>query len=163
MSTHYKGSRSSQEFADLWLMSEVLDAKLDEAYRASGVNGVNWVLHNDDLAEHVMARLGAQIAYLRSGDRRLYEAIVTAKPPGESDILPAWCLSEARDHSTALWKQEGRVAGPPAKASQPRVPQPPVPPDAEPIAPGPKARVRKRGKFADGGPGAPKAPAAPPR
>ena len=83
-----------------------MDGQLDIAYRSYGVAGVNQVLFYDDTAEHIMSRLGAQIACIRFGDRRVYDAIVTAKPPGESDILPSWALTEARDHSKALCNQE---------------------------------------------------------
>ena len=95
----------------MWTMGEILDGQLDIAYRGYGVAGVNHVLLYDDNAEHIMLRLGAQIAYIRCGDRRVYDATVIAKPPGESDILLSWALTEARDHSKALYNQECRVSG----------------------------------------------------
>ena len=156
LATHYKGSTATQEYADLWTMAEILDGQLDAAYRSYGVNGVNHILLHDDYAEHIMARLGAQIAYLRSGDRRVYDAIVTAKPPGESDILPSWALSDARDHSKAMFNQEGRVTGSSPQRARPA--RPSTPGDVE--VPQPKAaakpKTRQRGKM-DGA--APKAPA----
>ena len=86
LAQHYKGSTATQEYADPRTMGEILDTQLDLAYRQYGVDGVDHVLMYNDYAEHIMSRLGAQIAHLHCGDRRVYEAIVTAKPPGESDI-----------------------------------------------------------------------------
>ena len=80
-------------------MGEILDGQLDIAYRGYGVAGVNHVLMYDDKAEHIMSRLGVQIAYIRCAIRRVYDAIVTAKPPGESDILPSWAVT--RPETTA--------------------------------------------------------------
>ena len=77
----------------MWTMRDILDGQLDIAYRGYGVAGVNHVLMYDDKAEHIMSRLGVQIAYIRCAIRRVYDAIVTAKPPGESDILPSWALT----------------------------------------------------------------------
>ena len=161
LSTHYKGGSGTQEYADLWTLAEIIDGMLDAAYRSGGLDAVNYVLWYDDTAEHIMARVGAQIAYLRSGDRRVYNAIITAKPPGESDILPDWALQEARDHSKALYNQECRVAGSaPAKAPRHPAVAPPgaaVPAAPNAVQPGPKATPRAkrtRGKkepYAAGG------------
>ena len=151
LSQLYKGPRDTQEFCDLWTMAEMIDSSLDIAYRQGGKPAVDWLLLNDDNAEHILSRIGAQVAFLRCGDR-VYDAIVTAKPPGESDLLPSWALQEVRDHSTQVWKQEQRVVARPTAAS-------PVTPAGAAAAPGAKGKgaVRKRGKFANGG-----APATPP-
>ena len=145
LSQMYQGPRSSQEFSDLWMLAEMLDGQLDIAYRHGGKPAVDWLLVHDDACEHALSRIGAQVAYLRSGDRRVYDAIVTSKPPGESDILPSWALEEARTHSTAMWKQDQRVTG---KSS----PTPAAPAGAGPprLPPDPKRKVRQRGKFANG-------------
>ena len=115
-------------------MGELLDGQPDIAYRSYGVAGVNQVLLYDDNAEHIMSRLGAQIAYIRCGDRRVYDAIVTATPPRESDILRTWALTEAIDHSKALYNQDAAA-------------------DTTVIAPGATAKAkgtRKRGQIAEG-------------
>ena len=156
LAQHYKGSMATQKYADLWTMGEILDGQLDNAYRTHGVDGVNHILWYDDLAEHIMARLGAQIAYLRCGDRRVYDAIVTAKPPGESEILPSWALAEARDHSKALYNQECRVSGKAPKEVAPKLKAASPADAAAPQNTEPK-RIRKRGKNLPDG--APKAPA----
>jgi hypothetical protein len=146
LSQLYKGPRDTQEFYDLWTLAEMVDTSLDNAYRHGGKPAVDWVLLNDDNTEHSMSRIGAQVAFLRSGDRRVYDAIVTSKPPGESDLLPSWALQEAREHSTQLWKQEKRVEEKPSRTS------PVVPPGAA-VTPKGKAKggLRKRGKFTEGG------------
>ena len=33
MSSQYKGATNTQEFTDMWMIAEVLDARLDEVYR----------------------------------------------------------------------------------------------------------------------------------
>ena len=85
MSQLYAGLRSSQEYFDLWTYAEMIDSRLGEAYRGHGINGVNYLLTTDDTLEHMLSRIGAQVVFLQSGDRRVYEAIVTSRPPGQSD------------------------------------------------------------------------------
>ena len=160
MSQLYSGPKDTQEYADLWTLGEMVDGQLDITYRSHGKQGVDYLLLNNDAIAHALSRIGAQVAYLRSGDRRVYDALATSKPPGQSDIVPSWALEEARTHSTALWKQEQRTTG---KSSQQRSSQPgitPIPPEAPGGKGGaaPPKGPRKRGKFADGAPGA----AAPP-
>ena len=136
----------------MWMMAEVLDARLDEMYRQYGKQGVDWVLMNEDMAEHVMSRIGAQIAYMCCGDRRVYDALVSTKPPGESDIVPAWALSEARDHSKQLFNQECRVQGVQRPAARAAASPPAAPGQAAAAGKaGAKPRVRNRGKFRQDG------------
>eukprot|EP00969_Alexandrium_andersonii_P108402 4782409-Alexandrium_andersonii.AAC.1 len=41
----------------------------------------------------------------------MYEELLTAKPPGASDLLPDWALSQARDSSKQAYQQAARVRG----------------------------------------------------
>ena len=110
-SAHYTGSRRGRSWQDLWLTCEMVDLEVDKAYTASGLEGVHFALATSDTLEHMLARLGAEIAYLQYRDEGMYQLLLTSKPPGESDILPSWALDVARDQSKALWLQAGRVAG----------------------------------------------------
>ena len=141
----------------------MVDGQLDIVYRSAGKPGVDHLLLNNDAIEHALSRIGAQVAFLRSGDRRVYDALATSKPPGQSDIVPAWALEEARTHSTALWKQEQRTTGrnsQPGHGAQPKPPPPrPPPPGGKGAgAAAAKGGARKRGKFADGATGAAASP-----
>ena len=62
-------------------MGKLLDARLDEVYRSHGKPGVDWRLCYEDGAEVIVSRIGAQFVFLRSGDRRAYDAPIIAKPP----------------------------------------------------------------------------------
>ena len=138
-------------------MAEIVDSQPDQAYRAYGLDGVNRVLLYGDDAEHILVRLASQIAY-----RRICDTIVTANPPGESDILPFYALAGARDHSKARYNQECRVTGTsPAKSSRlvaeaaaapagAAVPQAGAGITVQPKGTWPKG-TRKRGKFAEAG------------
>ena len=157
MSQLYGGSRTSQEYYDLWTYAEMVDARLDDAYRSHGLSGVNYLLASDDTLEHMLSRIGAQVAFLQSGDRRVYDALVTSRPPGQSDLVPQWALEEARNHSKSVWQQEQRVTGhsrpspPTAPSGAATVVPEKAPGGAAARAPGTAAAARKRtrGKFAE--------------
>ena len=122
MSSHYPGSRGDQQFHDLWALAELTDIRVDAEYQAGGVPRLNGALQNDDSLEHMLSRIGGQVAYIRTGDRRVFDALSTSKPPGQSDIVPEWALSEARDHSKQLFNEELRVSGRVLKQATPVTP-----------------------------------------
>ena len=93
------------------MIAENVDIEVDQAYRYGGVPWLNYSLNTSDTLEHGLSRIGAQIAYLRTGDNRMYAELTTSKPPGDSDVLPDWALAAARDQSKALFQQHQRAAG----------------------------------------------------
>jgi len=94
----------------LWLVAEAVDLLVHRAYLAGGITGLNAALDTDDALEHMLARLAAEWHYQRTKDWEAYQAIITAKPAGSRDILPAWAVTEVRDLSAALHRQRNRVA-----------------------------------------------------
>ena len=156
MASHYPGASGDQQFQDLWALAELIDIRADAEYQAGGVPRLNWALQNDDSLEHMLSRIGGQVAYIRTGDRRVFHALSTSKPPGQSDIVPEWALSEARDHSKQLFNEEFRVAGkalkqatpvtPSAKVAAAVIPPPAVVTPAGGAAAAAVKKPRKRGK-----------------
>ena len=49
--------------------------------------------------------------YNRTGDRRAFEDMQTALPPGKGDLLPEWKLESSRAQSKALFLQDAHVKG----------------------------------------------------
>ena len=74
----------------------------------------NW-LATSDTAEHLLSRLGAEVALYLTGDVTAFQQLLTSRPPGMSNIAPDWALARARDYSKALQQQRvraGRGSGP---------------------------------------------------
>ena len=111
LSLHYPGDKKSKLFRDLWVAAECIDTELDIAHRHHGLAGVQWALATSDTLEHLLARIGAEVALLRHKDPAMYEFLQTSKPPGESDVLPEWALAAARDSAKATHQTEARVEG----------------------------------------------------
>ena len=57
----------------VWLGAEIVDLEVDRAYRAGGVEAGHHELAHNDTLEHLLSELGAQLAYLHTGDRRMYD------------------------------------------------------------------------------------------
>ena len=87
----------------------MIDIEADKAYSAGGVPMLQWTLETSDTLEHLLSRLGAEIALLKYGDAQMYADLITSKPPGEADILPSWAVAAARDSSKALHQQQQRL------------------------------------------------------
>jgi len=108
---HYQGDKATRNYHDLWLTAEMIDLEVDRAYQWQGVAGVHAALAQSDSLEHMLSRIGAEIALLKYGDASMYAELITSKPPGESDVLPSWAVAAARDQSKALYQQAARVRG----------------------------------------------------
>ena len=108
----FTGSKQGQRYADLWLTAEMIDLEIDRAYQSGGLPAIQWALGYSDTLEHKLARIGAEIAYIRTGDSRMFSDLLTSKPPGASDILPTWAISAARDGVKAGYQQAQRVYDP---------------------------------------------------
>ena len=103
------GAKEGETFNRLWQGAEIIDLELDKAYRAFGVADVNHALQESDSLEHLLSDLGAELALLHTGDVRMYQELLSCKPPGAADILPSWKLAQARDASKALYQQNQRA------------------------------------------------------
>ena len=111
MTQHYSGARAGQEWHDLWGLAASVDSTLEMAHRLGGYPSVCACLDQVDRVEHWLSRLGAQIAFLRSGDRSALANLQSGRAPGDSDIMPSWAIDAARSESEALYMQGGRVKG----------------------------------------------------
>jgi hypothetical protein len=111
MTQLYQGPKTGREFEDLWTAAEVVDLELDRAYRFGGLPCVNSTLASSDALEHHLSRIGAQIAFLRHRDPRMYRELITCRTPGSSDVIPEWRIREARDASKAEFQEEQRIRG----------------------------------------------------
>ena len=109
MTHHYPGSRQGQEWHDLWNVASSIDMTLELAHRSGGCPGLCQALDADDRIEHWLSRIGAQVAYLRSGDRRVLDHLQSGRAPGDSELLPEWAIDGARSESKSLYLQQGRV------------------------------------------------------
>ena len=109
LALHYTGSRRGQEWRDLWCTAESVDLTLDAAFRSHSDVGVQHMLDHDDRLEHWMSRIGAQVAWLKTGDATFLDLMQTSRPPGEGHVLPDWAVTAARDQGKSLFQQEGRV------------------------------------------------------
>jgi len=96
-------------FADLFTLAEAVDLGADAAYRVGGLLRLQWWLGTSDIAEHLLSRLGAEVALFKTGDVAAFQALLTSRPPGQSDITPEWALARARDHSKAVDTQRARA------------------------------------------------------
>ena len=137
MSMHYPGKKD-RTYQDLWLTAEMIDLEVDRAYQWGGLPGLQHALATSDSLEHMLSRIGAEIALHRTGDARMFADLLTSKPPGDSDILPTWALNAACDVSKALHQQASRVRGGGRRAEPDS--------DDEPGGGGTKKRKRKKPK-----------------
>ena len=110
-SLHYRGDRAGQGYRDLWNIAQAADLTLKEAHRAYGFAGVMHALNTDDRMEHFMTRLGAEVAYTRTGDEGLRQQLQTGLPPGDAHITPGWALQGARETQNAEYKAHQRSLG----------------------------------------------------
>ena len=147
MSNYYPGEKNGQTFEDLWLAAELVDCELDRAYRIGGLAGVNGALASNDTLEHLLSRIGAQVALARTGDHGMYRSLLTSRPPGQSDILPEWSLTAARDVAKVQHLQQVRVKG-----------SGPVHYDDDDVDGGAPRRARRRGNDKGAGKGDAAAP-----
>ena len=111
LTSYFPGERTSKAFGDLWLVAEMIDIECDSAYRAGGMASLQCALAYSDTLEHCLSRLGAEVAFLLHKDPRMYQDLLTAKPPGQSDLMPDWAITSARDQSKAAFLEAGRVKG----------------------------------------------------
>jgi len=98
-------------------MAETVDAEVHNAYMYGGMTYLNHYLDTNDGAEHMLSRIGAEVHLRLTKDYVAYRNILTAKPPGNSDILPSWCTTEARDTAKALHNQKKRAGGKEVRSS----------------------------------------------
>ena len=108
LAMHYPGRRDTSTYRDLWLVGEMIDLEVDRAYQAGGLARVTLELQASDTLEHMLARVGAEIAYCCTGDKGMFQELLTSKPPGDSNILPDWAVTAGREQSRALYVQQGR-------------------------------------------------------
>ena len=111
LTSYFPGDKSAKSFGDLWLVGEMIDIECDLAYRRGGLEGLNFALWTSDTLEHCLSRIGAEVAFLLHKDPAMYKDMLTAKPPGQSDLMPAWAVAAARDSSKAAFQEARRVAG----------------------------------------------------
>ena len=109
MAVHYQGARDTQEWHDLWAASVSVDVTLEEAYKKGGYPEVCRTLEEDDRLEVWLCRLGAQVAFLRTGDRSMLRELQASTAPGQTDILPGWAIEAARNQGKSEFQQQGRV------------------------------------------------------
>jgi len=109
MGSQYPGECEGGRFADLFTLAEAVDLGADAAYRVGGLLRLQWWLGTSDIAEHLLSRLGAEVALFKTGDVAAFQALLTSRPPGQSDITPEWALARARDHSKAVDTQRARA------------------------------------------------------
>ena len=109
LSLFYPGDKTGTTWSQLWLAAEITDLELDRVHASHGFAGVEHLLRTSDTIEHSLSTIGAHIAYHRSGDRRMFDQLATATPPGASDVLPAWAITEARDAAKLTFQQDART------------------------------------------------------
>jgi len=93
----------------LYTICELIDLQANEAYVAGGLPALEYWLQTSDSAEHMLARIGAEVALIHTGDLRAFHQLLTSRPPGGSDILPQWALTAARDYSKQITAQAERA------------------------------------------------------
>jgi len=108
VSRHYKGDQSGARYLDLWLIAESIDLCVRNLYLTGGTEAINHGLDTDDRLEHMLIRVGAEMNYQRTGDYSAYLELLTSKPGGDGDVLPAWSLNEGRDRAHQLHTQKRR-------------------------------------------------------
>ena len=108
MTVRYPGKKGGR-YADLYTLAEMVDIGCDAAYQRGGLPALAVHLATDDNVEHMLSRIGAEVALCRSGDITAFQDLLTSRPPGNSDILPHWRLGEARDYSKQLHLQRARA------------------------------------------------------
>ena len=111
LSLYYPGDKTGRTFQDLWLVGEMIDIECDLAYRRDGMAGLSAALERSDVLEHCLSRIGAEVALHLHKDQKMYQDILTSRPPGSSDLLPDWAISGARDLSKAAYQEQMRVKG----------------------------------------------------
>ena len=111
MSAFYPGSKTEQLWADLYQVAQNVDLTLQMAWDTGGYAGVCTALESDDRVEVGLSRIGAEINYIRTGEKSMREALQAGMPPGFGDIMPAWAVESAQASSKALFQQRGRVCG----------------------------------------------------
>jgi len=106
----YRGDKSGQEYKDLWNLAVSTDLTLEREYRDHGFQGVVWALNTDDRLEHWLSRLGAQVTFIRTGDRSVLNAVQSANAPGDGDLLPTWSLEAARAQNKSEFQARQRCS-----------------------------------------------------
>ena len=121
LTSYYTGSRTTQEWTDLWVAAESIDLTLQKAWQEAeratpgmGYQAVCYALGNDDRLESWCCRISAQITYLRTGEQEMLHQLQASRPPGSADLAPDWAVGGARDNARALFQQAGRARGGPA-------------------------------------------------
>ena len=59
----------------------MVDLEVDRAYLVGGLAGLAHELATSDTLEHKLARIGADIPLCRTGDYRMYNGLLTSRPP----------------------------------------------------------------------------------
>jgi len=111
LSLYYPGDKTGRTFQDLWLVGEMIDIECEMAYRRDGMTGLALALERSDVLEHCLSRIGAEVALHLHKDPKMYQGLLTSRPPGSSDLLPDWAISAARDLSKAAYQEQQRVKG----------------------------------------------------
>lgn len=69
-------------------------------------------LKNNDISEHALATIGAQVSYLIHRDDRARAEALTCQPPGRAHVLPEKEVTRIRDTAKQVYLQEWRAKGP---------------------------------------------------
>ena len=112
LDSNWAGTRNSgTKYTDLWTFAELVDLELAQCHATGGVAAVNYALAYSDRIEHALARLGAEFSLQNTGDWTMFEAMLTALPPGQGHVMPDWALKQARDVSKVEHQQQAWLRG----------------------------------------------------
>ena len=106
-SASFAGSRTSDQWRDLWTLATQVDFKILSASRLSESEVIR-VLHTDDSVEIALRRLSDYIFESRTGGSTGAKGIVAPGPL--TDIAPTWLITEATAYSTMEAKRADRVS-----------------------------------------------------
>ena len=109
MAQHYKGKKEGQEYRDLYNTCVFIDTTIELAHRQGGYPGVLAALQTDDRLEVAIARIGAQVEFLRTGSRTMLRNLQAGGPPGDSSVLPDWNVQSARELEKQEFQQGQRL------------------------------------------------------
>jgi len=109
MVNSFPGQRHGQRYDDLYMMAEIVDLNAYNAYTAGHLPRLYHLLATDDTVEHCLTRIGAEVSFEKTGDYGAFRDMLSAKPPGHSELMPDWELTRTRDRSRALGLQRERV------------------------------------------------------
>ena len=106
---HYPGVKGNQEYRDLYATAQLIDLSLEYSHRAGGYPGVCYALREDDRLEIMLARIGAQMAFLGTGDKVMLTSLQASRPPCDSLLVPQWAVDNTRALSKAEFQEQERI------------------------------------------------------